>query len=424
MNSLKSLTFLTVGAILVSVTFALATKDRTSRISIDSDDGHSIQHIVNGDRGEFLLRDDNRRLRAKWDGEFDITDDGTGIARLEDELEIELTEDDEKHRVEFQDDDGDIKAALYIDGEKQEASDETTAEISRLLLHFLRASGLKADERVASLLSSGGPEAALAEMRLLEGDHAKARYAIAVSEKADLNDAQILELIEIIKPIDSDHDLSRAIRSILEHESISPEITPALIGAASGIESDHDMRKIVEAFAERPLTPAAMDIALSLYENIDSDHDLRVSAQALLENKALDDASAARMLSVAATEIDSNHDMRLILTESAARFAKGGDFAKAWLAGLDEIDSSHDQRTAIVEVAELGELDSEAWAALIGATGAIDSSHDQRVALIAILDNFDPTPELVSACRDAAARIDSDHDREKVEERVAEIAGN
>jgi len=413
MNSLKTLAAITIGAIILSLTFALATKDRSARFDADTKSGRSMQHIVNGDRGEFILRQDGVTIEAKWRGSFELNAAGTDIDQLERELEIEIEEDGEERRVVFERDDGAIKRRFYIDDEKQPDGADTDAAVAVLLTRFFRASGMKAEERVGILLDQSGASAVLQEIGMLQSDHAVRRYATVLTEKADLTDDEIGALIGYVEKIESDHDLGQSLQAILEHETVSAALMPALIAAARSIESDHDLRKLVEAFAKRPLNAEALDFALNLYERIESDHDLRQAAEALLENEALDEEGAARLLKAATTQIDSDHDMRLILVQSAARFSGGGAFAGAWLDGLSSIESSHDKRLAITELAEAGDHPAAVWRALIIATKTISSSHDQRLALIALAEQFDAEPELVSAYRDAAAKIESSHDREK-----------
>lgn len=411
MKSVKTLGAITIGAILLSATYAVALKDRNVKMVVDSDSGRSMHHNIRGDRGDFVLRDDDGVLEASWRGDFEFTEDGADIASIERSLKITYENDDVEQRAEFERDGDGVEKTYYVDDEKQPANEETDQAIAELFLHFLRVSGVQSDERVAILLEQGGAEAILTELDALEGDHAMRRYSVALTEQTDLTNDQIKELAIKLKAIDSDHDLRLSLRSLLENETISEETTPALLDAASTVESDHDLRLLVESFAERPLNDEAMELALGLYERIDSDHDLRVSAEALLENSALTNAQAARLLTTAAREIESDHDMRLVLTETASMFSTEQSLTDAWMDGFASLESSHDQRLSIIAAVDEGGHPASALETLIKATETFHSDHDQRLALQALADEIDADAALLNVYRAAAATIDSDHDR-------------
>ncbi|NNE40180.1 MAG: hypothetical protein HKN14_04590 [Marinicaulis sp.] len=413
MKRLRTLGLLSAGAFVLSAAYALALKDRKAEFAIDDDKGRSISHIVDGDRGDFSLRDDDRKIKARWRGDFTLDETGNDIATLERSLEIEIEEDGARETAEFDEDDGEIERTYYRGDDEQAVGPETDAAIKNLLLRFLRASGMKADERVAAIMNSSGAEGVLDEIAVLDSDHARRRYILALTEAAELSDDGILRLADELKKMESDHDLSRALRSIIEHQTISETTTPALIAAADSLESDHDTRKVIEAFAETPLNDASMTLLLALYESLDSDHDTRVATEALLESDSLSADHAARILIAAAAQIDSNHDMRLVLTEFAPVVVSDEALLEAWLKGFGVLDSSHDQRLAIVSLIDEGANDANVVAALLNAVKEIDSSHDQRVALQALADLVGDDETLRAAYRDAAASIDSESDRER-----------
>jgi len=420
MKNLKTLAAMTGGAIILSIGYAIAVNDHRSVVTVDNDDGRSIRHMVSGDRGEFILREEGRTLEAHWRGDFELSDDGNSIASLDHSIEIELETDNDTKRVVFKDKNGDVKKIYYVDDDEQPEGAETDKTISNLFLQFLRASGHQSDKRVAALLKADGATAVLDELGFLESDHALRRYSVALSEQADLSTEQITELASRLTSIESDHDLRLALDAILENETISAEATPALINAANNIESDHDLRLLVEAFAERPLNDEAMNLAIGLFERIESDHDLRVAAQALLENSDLDAKQAAKLLRTAANEIESDHDMRLILTEIAPMYFKEKLLTDAWIDGFRSLESGHDQRLSIVTVAEEGGRGIHAWLTLITACEDIDSDHDRRLALQAIADEMDDSPELIAAYRTAAAMIENSSDRRRALEAVGD----
>ena len=420
MEKIKTLAAITIGALVLSTAYAIGVKGGDDDVDVDSGVDGASRHVVHGDRGEFLLKDDDLVVEASWRGEFELDPLGAGIESLDKKFEIAKKSDGVEQRVIFKRVKDEIERFYYVDDEKQDAGPETDAAIKELLIVFLRASGRRADERVAAFLSQGGPDAVLEEMAFLGGDHSVRRYTQVLTEQSDLSEQQLTTLIALVENIESDHDLRAALESIIEHEEISSDLTPALINAASGIESDHDLRKLVQAFAERPLSDESIDLALGLYERLESDYDLRVAADALLENESFDSLKTARLLTVAASRIDSDRDMRLILTETAPLYSVDNEMTTAWLDAFTTLDSDRDQRLSIEAAAEEGGHPDAAWKSLIEATTDIDSDHDHRLALEAIAGEIDENAELLEAYRISARAIDSDRDRRNAFEAIGD----
>ena len=420
MTSLRTLAALAVVVVFISAVYAFSVDGRERSVRLDLDDGRTVRHTISGDRGEFVLRDDDRVIKAEWRGEFELDALGADIAAVEDEFEIEIEEGGVDERVKFENDDGDIERTYYRDGERQPDGDETDQAVADALLRFLRASALKADERVAAILEADGAVGALDEIDALQGNHAIRRYTTALVEQADLSPEEIERLAGQLRSIDSDHDLSRALSDVLEHETLTPETTRTLIRVAEAVRGDHDLRQLVEAFAERPLDDESLELAIGLYERIDGDHDLRVAAQAFFEGGELNAAQAARLLAAAERRIESDHDMRLVLAETAQFFARDDETSAAWLGAYATLESSYDQRLAIEEVAERGDFTGDRWLALIDAVETVESSHDRRLALEAIAERMGDDAALLDAYREAAMSIDSKHDRERALEAIGD----
>lgn len=413
MQNLRTLQIAVAGAIVLSASYALIVRDQSVNVSVDSEDGSSIRHVVNGERGEFRLKDDERILSAKWRGDFDLAATGDAIAALEDTLEIELEENGAVARAVLETKADAIETRYFLDGEEQPEGAQTDAAIAELVVAFMRASGVKAEARVEALIAAGGTNAVLAEIGDMDNDNAIQRYAVALSRQAEMSDAEVGALAQTLKTVESDGEVQQALSAIIENQTVSAEVAPLLLDAARGIEGDHDMRKLLETFAEGPLNAEAADLAIDLYARIDGDYDLRKAAEALLENDALTDAQAARILATAADRIDGDHDMRLVLSETALRFSETAAFTEAWLAGFDALQSSNEQRLSIEEAAE-GDHPAAAWAALIERTEAIGSDHDRRLAMQAIAERIDASDQaLAAAYRAAAEGIGSDHDRRR-----------
>ncbi len=421
MNSLKTLSALVGGALIIAIMYGIAFGDKDNKISFDFEDGEGVRHIVNGDRGDFMLKQGDLTIEASWRGDYALSDAGDDIDQLDRKLEITRKEENEvAERAVFEGGEDGVERTYYRDGEKQSAGTQSDVAARALLLRFLRASGVKADERVAILMREGGADAVLSEMILLQGDHARQRYITTLTKNADLTPEQLHTLVKIISAMEGDHDIRMALEAILENERAGPPDLPLLFEAARNVEGDYDLRRVIENFAEINLDEDSITLALGLFENIDSDHDLRRAGEALLALDAITDANVAQLLSAAADRIDSDHDLRLLLSEAAPRLAGGREVSDAWLLAFSALDSDHDKRIALEEASEVQATTYTTVKALIDATHDIGSDHDRRLALTAFADRARKNPETMAAFRSAARAIGSDYDREQALDAIGE----
>ncbi len=413
MNRLSTLGALIAGAIILAAIYGSAFGDRSASAQIDIDDGEGYRQIINGDRGSFSLRREDLVIKATWRGEYELNATGDDIASLDHKLEITREDDGVAERVSYEPDGGDVAREYFRDGEKQDDSPEAQAAAKALLAAYLEASGSKAKERVAIMLREGGPASVIAKISTISGDHARLRYVTELTEQADLNAEEMQGLLTAIKGFEGDHDLRVALDSVLEHETVDPAQMPLFLEAAMRIESDYDVRRLIESVSEKPLTDDALTLAIELMQNLESDHDLRRAGEALLEQKNLSSENAVRLLDTIGDRIESDHDLRLLLSDAADFLARGEALAAAWIRAYGALESDHDRRVALEEAADIDGVDADVIAALISASDNIGSDHDRRLALEAYADRAGQDPALRNAYEAAARGIGSDSDRKR-----------
>ena len=325
MNRLSTLGGLIIGAILLAAIYGTAFGGRDEAIDIKFDDGEGVRQVVSGDRGSFALKKDGLELEASWRGAYELTNNGDDIAELDHKLEITRKQDDRDERVTYENDDDDVKSVYYLDGEKQDQNAETDAAQKALLTAFLEASGAKAEERVESLLREGGPAAVLEKIDGMYSDHARLRYVTELTKQADLSSSDVKSLLASLKNIEGDHDLRVALDALLESDSVNADEMPAFLDAASRIESSYDLRRLIESVSEKDLNEDAVSLAIRLLERIESSHDIRRASEALLERDDLSAKDAARLLDTVGDHIDSDHDLRLVLSDTTQFLADGDE---------------------------------------------------------------------------------------------------
>ena len=335
---------------------------------------------MRGDSSEFSLREDDLAIKANWRGKLKLDKSGDAIAYVEDFLEIELEADGARESLRLAKDGRDIDTSYWRDGNEQEPGEETDAHISDLVMRFLRASAFEADMRVEKILEASDVDGVFAEIDRLTSDYAVRRYAAALSENKTLTTQQASALIDRLAVIEGDHDIAQALLAIADHQSIDDAATMKLLSVAEKIDSDYEKRRVLSAIAAKPLTGDAASAAIALLSTIQSDHDIRVSTEGLLAQESFSADHAAALIAAAATNIDSDHDLRLVLTAAAPRI---GDsvVADAWLGGFSKLDSDYDKRVALESAAALADGDSALLARLHDAATSIDSDYDRERAL-------------------------------------------
>ncbi|MEO1136732.1 MAG: hypothetical protein AAFW68_08990 [Pseudomonadota bacterium] len=413
MNRLRSLGALVAGAIVLAAIYGVVYSNGSGSAGIAAEHGDGVRHIVSGDRGEFSLRLEDFEITANWRGDYELNSDGDDIASLERKLDIKREKNGVKERVVFDRDGDDVERIYYLDGEEQESGPETQEAIQSVLASFLGASGVKAEERVAILLRNGGPAEVINLIDEVYGDHARQRYTAELTEQADLSTEELSALLEIVKQIEGDHDLRLALSAIVENETIRADQAPLILEAANRIESDYDLRRLIESVADHPLGADALPLAIGLLTHIDSDHDLRRSGEALLEQENLTAENAAQLLETVSNKIESDHDLRLLLSEAGAFLGQDEVSSAAWIRAFGALDSDHDKRIVLAEVAELDDISTDVVIALINATTDIESNHDRRIALESFANRARAEARLRMAYEMSARAMNSQSDRER-----------
>lgn len=379
--------------------------------AIDDEDGDGV-HIVNigkGDSGSFHLKDDAINLSADWKGDFEFAADGRSLTALKGSLEVTSKDDGEETRAVFKNDDGAV-AVKYFKDDDLITNADAQSKAADLLQRFARSSGVNAGSRVKALITSGGKEAAIAEISQLLGSHAVGSYVEALAEQASLDDAAVMTLIEQVDELDSDYAKRSALSALLASPDLGDTPIEAIIAAASSIEGDHELRLIVEEIAGRKLSARNFSVATRLIDEIEGDHEVRLAVEALLESETIAPEDAAKAIDVAAKAIDGDYEIRLVI-EAAGDKLNEPAIAAAALRALGAIEGGHEQRLAIEEIAGVLEEDSKHWLSLIEAVKTVNGDHEKRLTIEALDDEAPDRDDLHAALRKAAESIGSDHER-------------
>jgi hypothetical protein len=151
------------------------------------------------------------------------------------------------------------------------------------------------------------------------------------------------------------------------------------------LERDRAKRRYAVALIEQgDLSPTDLDGLTERLGGIENDHDLRIAATTLLESETLAAPQAARLLAAAGKQIESGHDLRLVLAASADLLSANGSLFDAWMDAYAGLQSSYDQRRALEEIAAKAKGDPVLLAACRKAAAAITDETERQRALEAI----------------------------------------
>jgi beta-lactamase regulating signal transducer with metallopeptidase domain len=316
-------------------------------------------------------------------------------------------------------------------GGREVAGDEARAEAERLMPAVLDGTGLFASRRVAHLVETGGPAAALDALRALppgmgrqdllqclllehELDAPEFAAALELAAQEDDADAMLAELLacvgpdalgdpELVEPllraceaIDSDAYQAEALGCLLGDGSAeSPAVARALRAAAAGLESDAYAAEVLGWVpGPRLRDPAVREAFVDVLDGIESDAYVAEALAPRFDERAVKGELLAALLAAAARGVDSDAYMAEILASLPGRALSDAAARDALLAALGSIES--DAYLAEVLQGWLPEASPATAAALLPvATASLDSDAYMAEVLVCL-------PEAVLG--DAAAR--------------------
>jgi len=373
--------------------------------SSDSLFGKSMQVSVDKGQG---------RLKARFDGDFEINeneDDLTSVGKLG---WIEQTLGGVKRRVDFEHDGGKLVRRFQVDGEDQPFEPAGRQFLAQVIPTLLRETAIDAEARVGRLERKGGKEAVVAEIEQLGGDYARRVYVSLLSARGALEPAQVDRLIASVARSKSSYEQRESYSALIENQTLAAGQQAAILGAVAAMESDYEKRTVLTALAPKlvldDLVVAGWTKALG---TIDSSYEVRESISALAER---DDLPVPLVeASIKAVErVDSDYEVRTALAALARHVSKSPGLAVAYAKSLEHVQSDYDQREAVSALVENATLDAAGYHALLALAERIDSDYDCRTALQSIASRMPGDDSLIRQYRQVARKL-GDYDRGQAE---------
>jgi hypothetical protein len=414
---------------------------RTLSVAVASqeiDDSHVQTTISNG----------TTSLSITVDGAAEFTDDDTDIKSMSPNGGFRLEEDGWLSTRTYEvkaDSKGNLTRSYSHGGIATPLDDEGRAWLTRAVPEAIRESGIGAGPRVARILHQGGPQAVLAEIRLIRRDGSKRIYIEQMFAQATLNASALKDTARLIRSISSDGDKAQVITTvdasyftvylrsylfdalesihsdadkrrvlfdIIKKDSGSSEMLARVATAARSISSDGDKAMVLIQMTSSYRPDSGVDMAyFEAANSISSDGDHARVLSKMLASHGHDHNILTRTL-ISAQRISSNEDKAGVLKEAIAFYSEDPSVRKTFFDAANSISSDGDHQQVLVSLAQKQGVGADTVASIATSTQSISSDDDKARVLTQLAGtNIEP-------CRDAffkaANSIHSDGDRSRV----------
>ena len=340
-------------------------------------------------------RDDDDFQRVKWEtrsckGSMEIY----GKVRIAGDLSgFEYIPPDGKVVIETRDDDGRREltmthapqgfAYVYeVDGKRRTWDNDGKAWLSSIVEMLVRRAGYGADERIDYLLRTGGVNAVLREVDIIDSDYTQRLYLSKMLNKTSLNSGAVESVIELAaKELDSDYELAELLMTVGRKYDFTAGSRAAFIGATQKLESDYEHRRVLSA---------------------------------ALKKGGLSSEDVTAILN-SAVNLSSDYEKAELLIGVAGRYQLDERMRTAYLAATRGMSSDYEKKRVFTTLIKQGGLGAGDLAYLLDATSSVRSDYERGEILKLVAGSLDfSQPKLQEAYVKAASEIDSDYELRQV----------
>lgn len=349
-------------------------------------------------------RRDGYALDVDQNGRVEFNAEETDVVALPNgaDLKIAETVSGVKREIRFESGSGGVERTYRVDGSERPLDAEGRAWVAAVLPRVLRESGAQVEARSRRLLARGGVDALLAEIDLIQPDHARAAYLRVLFGQAELSPAQRQRGLALAAAIGSDYEKRSVLQAALEQDALPADLQVPLLRAAAGIGSDYERAELLTSAAQRvQLHGEALDAWSEAVRGIGSDYERRRVIESLLARGPATPAVLVRALDDAGG-IGSDFEKRSVLEAIAARRIDAADVRAAYLRLATGIGSDFERRQALTPLLGGSSVDAATAAGVLGAVATMDSDFEARQVLVDLARVMPADAGLIARYRDVA----------------------
>ena len=401
--------------------------------------------------GNFVWNNNDDRVAIKWTGAFRISDDDKDIVWVEAGKMVQVSNGAKVFSTGVEVKglaDGKVERIYYRNGFSRPYEPEGREFLATMLQKVVRVSGFGAEDRVARFLKQGGVNAVLAEIDLMQGDHARRVYYRELLKQAKVTPPELSKMMaRASETIQSDHELASLVASAAAQAQGSEAALVAVVDATKTIGSDYEMRRALTAAMTDPLQAKVASSVLTAAGTIGSDYERATLLIELAKKGGLTSATKGPYFELVKT-IRSSHDQgrvlrsvaalpnmpedviaesvkasqamsgdyerRQFLTQSIARQPVTSKSAGDVIQAASGIKSDNEQATLLVDLARRGGVTDETAASFFPIVSAMTSPYEQRRVLMAVLAGPQLSEGVMTGLLKSAASINSAFERAEV----------
>lgn len=377
---------------------SVTVRDGNQTVSIRSDLPEGDRFRLAMDENVTFAEDENDVVGMNADGRFELEQTRAGITR-----EIRIAPGP----------DGKLQRTYTVNGKPHAYDAEARAWLAAAIPEVHRMTGMNAGARTKRLLARGGVPRVLKELALIPNDFAVAEYISQLLTQAELDDAQLNQVLARIAEMESDYETRRALSVVLKGRVLGAGAQLALLQAAKGIDSDFERAEfLIPAAGRLPVDGANAKAWSEALLRFGSDFERKRSLQALIERgqpRALSQAVALGAM----RGMSSDFERRSVLEVAAEAGAPLPD--AEFFAVVDAMSSDFEKREALRALIDNGAPDLARSRGVLQRARWINSSFEAGEVLEALAKVMPADPALIEEYRAVARGMASDFERGEAE---------
>jgi beta-lactamase regulating signal transducer with metallopeptidase domain len=359
---------------------------------------------------------DGDRFRLAMDEDVTFTDDESDIARMDADarFELEQTRAGVTRAIAIVPGaDGKLRRTYSVNGKPHAYDAEGRAWLAAAIPEVHRMTGMNAGARTKRLLARGGVPLVLKEIDLIRNDFAVAEYISQLFVQADLDDAQMDQLLARIAKMDSDYETRRALGAALKRPTLAANAQLALLRTAKGLDSDYERAEFLIAAADRlPVEGANAAAWRDALQAFGSDFERKRSLQALIQ-QGTPRAQAQAIALGAMRGMGSDFEQRSVLETAAEAGAPLPD--AEYFAVVDAMSSDFEKREALQALIRSDAPDVARSRGVLQSARRMSSDFEAGEVLEALAKRMPNDKALIEDYRDVTRGMASDFERGEAE---------